>query len=383
MWGNDTGWIVSVLLAGSVGVVACGPRAVESTSSADAIDVSKGSKLSLALHGGPGPLASGQTITKASVTLSNVQLVDASGNTVALSSDAYTGDLVALQNKLGQIFPKQAIQAGSYSAMQFRLDGAWVEAHDAQGNATVYAAPGADTSQVPQSTSVQTLRFAGVDADDYAKCGLPQGGITVSGKSSLALEFPLAQSLQVKSGGTWVLKPRCRVVDQSTFSTLDVEFDLSNGATSFEKDWSKGFGVMLLDSNLVPVSQAALTESKSTAFRAHFAYLQSSDGPFVAALLPPAGYTLQSSVCFSIDLEPSASYCASVSVTSFQVTSGRSFAVGTDDKTQVVQHDAHGKVLAQTSEPVGTLADVAPKKHALPQLPGNPPPKTEHVDGGT
>jgi hypothetical protein len=104
----------------------------------------------------------------------------------------------------------------------------------------------------------------------------------------------------------------------------------------------------------------------------------------VAALLPPAGYSLESSVCFSIDLEPSANATASISVTSFQVLpSGRSFDVGTDDKTQVVQHDAHGKVLAQTSEPVGVLEDVAPKTRPLPQLPGNPPPKKEHADGGS
>ena len=119
------------------------------SSSADVIDVSSGSKMSLALRGGIGPIVSGQTITKATVTISDLELVDANGGSVVLSSNGFRGDLVALQNQLGQLFSQQSVQAGRYTAMRFRLRSAWVEAQDVNGALTVYASQDVDRVSSP------------------------------------------------------------------------------------------------------------------------------------------------------------------------------------------------------------------------------------------
>ncbi len=411
------GMLGIALLASSVGVVvACGSRdssgsgangggdsttasdsALPSTSSADVIDVSSGSHISLALRGGLGPILSGQTITKAVVSMSDLELVDASGASAVLSSAPFTGDLVELQDQLGQIFSQQSIQAGRYTALRFRLRSAAIEAQDAQGAATVYASQGADTSQFSKVGSVQTLQLAGLDPNGFVTCALPTGGIAVSGASSLALQFALAQSLVVQSDGTWVLTPRCWLVDQSTFSSLDVDYEMSSSASSYEQYWSSGFQVMLLDSNLYPICEVPIAVYQSATFRAHFVYLQSFEGPFVAVLVPPTGYALQSTVAFSVDVQQGTLCSASISVTSFEVVSGQSFAIGTGNECRVVQRDPRGNVLAQSNEAIGAVEDVAPTTHhrqpvssgeeapppaEVPQLPGNPPPKMGHRHGG-
>jgi hypothetical protein len=396
------GMLFLVLLTASGAVVAAcesttgSPSGVQSTSSADVVDVRSGSRASLALRGGLGPIVSGQTITKATVSLDDLQLVDANGGSVALSNAPFTGDLIALQDQLGPIFSAQSIQTGQYAALRFRLRSAWIEAQDTQGVTTVYASQGVDTSQFAQGTSVQTLQLAGLDSNGFVTCALPQGGIVVDGETALALQFALAQSLVVQSSGAWVLTPRCWLVDQGTFSSLDVDYQVSSEVSSSEQYFSSGFQVMLLDSNLWPVCEVPLAAYQSVTFRAHFVYLEAFQGPFVAALVPPPGYALQSSVAFSVDVQQSAACSASISVTSFQVVSGRSFDIGTDNRCHVVQRDPHGHVLAQTNEPIGAVEDVAPTMHhhepvasgeeepqaqPPPQLPGNPPPKMGHGHG--
>lgn len=398
------GMLFLVLLAASGAVVAAcesttaSPSGVQSTSSADVIDVRSGSRTSLALRGGLGPIVSGQTITKATVSLDDFELVDATGGSVVLSNTPFTGDLIALQDQLGQILSAQSIQVGQYTALRFRLRSAWVEAQDAQGATTVYASQGVDTSQFSPGTSVQTLQLSGLDSNGFVTCALPQGGIVVDGESALALQFALAQSLVVQSSGAWVLTPSCWLVDQSTFSSLDVDYQVTSEVSSSEQYFSNGFQVMLLDSNLWPICEVPLAAYQSATFRAHFLYLEAFQGPFVAALVPPPGYSLQSSIAFSVDVQQGAACNASISVTSFQVVSGRSFDIGTDDQCQVVQRDTHGRVLAQTSEPIGGVEDVAPTTHhhepvaqgqqesepqPPPQLPGNPPPRTGHEHGMT
>lgn len=305
------GMLFLVLLAASGAVVACeastpiSPSGLQSTSSADVIDVRSGSRASLSLRGGLGPFISGHSITKATVSLSDLELVDANGGSLVLSSAPFTGDLIALQNQLGQVLSTQSIQAGQYTAMRFRLRSAWIEAQDTQGATTVYASQGVDTSQFAQGTSVQTLQLSGLDSNGFATCALPQGGIVVNGESSLALQFALAQSLVVQSSGAWVLTPQCWLIDQSTFSSLDVDYQVSSQVSSSQY-FASGFQVMLLDSNLLPICEVPLAIYQSATFRAHFVYLEAFQGPFVAALIPPPGYSLQSSVAFSVDVQQSA-----------------------------------------------------------------------------
>ncbi|HEX8794232.1 MAG TPA: hypothetical protein VF765_24985 [Polyangiaceae bacterium] len=368
----------------------------QSSSSADVLDVKSGSRMSLALRGGMGPIVSGQTITKATVSLSDLELVDESGQSVALSSAPFTGDLVALQDQLGSIFAQQSVQAGRYTAMRFRLGGAAIEAQDGQGAASVYATQGFDTSQFSQVSSVQTLQLSGLDANGFVTCALPPGGLVVSGDASLALQFAFAQSLTVQSGGAWVLAPHCWLVDQSAFSSLDVDFEFASSVTSYQQYLQSGFQVILLDSNLYPVCEVPLVVFQSATFRAHFVYISWFQGPFVAALLPPAGFQLQSAVALSVDVQQSAVFSASISVTSFSLVSGRSFSIGTDRDSRIEHRDRHGNLLGQTTEPIGAVEDVAPTTHhrepvthgeqqptpaETPQLPGNPPPKRGHEHG--
>ncbi|HEX8794781.1 MAG TPA: DUF4382 domain-containing protein [Polyangiaceae bacterium] len=373
------GMFVLALLAGS-GVVAAGCEKSDATSrssSADVIDVSSGSEISLAVRGGIGPIISGQTLMKATVTMTDLELVADSGST-ALSGNSFTVQLLMLQNELGQLFSQQSVKAGHYTAMRFRLKSASVETQDVNGALTVYASPKADRSQFAKGARVKTLDLGGLDSDGLAKCALAPGGIVVSGASSLAVQFALAQSLAAPSRGDWVLTPACWLVDQSTYASLDVEFEPADGASSADQDLSHDFQVMLLDSNMWPVSEvpiAASTTQSAATYGAHFADLAAFQGPFVAALIPPVDYALQSGVAFSVDLKPSASCSASISNTSLQVVSDRLLDVATDDHCSVVQRDGHGHVLAKTSQPIGPVEDVAPKTQAaIPQLPGNPAP---------
>jgi hypothetical protein len=373
------GMFVLALLAGSGVAAGCeASHSMSQSSSADVVDVSSGSKVSLALRGGIGPIISGQTLMKATVTMTDLELVDGSGGSIMLSSDTFTVQLLTLQNELRKLVSQRSVKAGRYAAMRFRLKSAWVETQDVNAALTVYASPDADKSKFAKGASVRTLDLGGLDSDGFAKCALAPGGIVVSGASSLAVQFALSQSLATPSSGDWVLTPACWLVDESTFSSLDVDFEPASGASSGDQDLSHGFQVMLLDSNMWPVSEVPIAASQSaTTYRAHFADLAAFEGPFVAALIPPVDYSLQSGVAFSVDLQPSASCSASISNTSLQVVYGRLLDVGTDDHCSVVQRDRHGHVLAKTSQPIGPLEDVAPNKQATtPQLPGNPAPKT-------
>ena len=139
------GMLALALLAGSGVVAGCEARnstgggargeVLETTasqsSSEDAIDVSTDSKLALSLRGSVGPIISGQTLTKATVTMSNLELVDGSGGSVALSGNGFQADILGLQNQVGQLFPAQPVKAGRYTALRFRLKNAWVVAQDA------------------------------------------------------------------------------------------------------------------------------------------------------------------------------------------------------------------------------------------------------------
>jgi hypothetical protein len=369
------GMLALALLAGS-GVAMAG---------SDAIDVSTDTKLSLALRGSVGPIISGQTLTKATVTMTDLELVDGSGSSVSLSSNGFMADLLGLQNQTGQLFPAQPVKAGRYPAMRFRVKNAWVEVQDANGALTAYASPGVDKSQLSRDTSVQTLDFGGLDSAGYASCAVAPGGVVLGDTSTLALHFALAQSLATSSSSVWVLTPVCWVVDPTTYSSLDVDLAPSSGDSADDKDLANGFQVMLLDSNMWPISEVPLASSQPATYSAHFADLASFQGPFVAALLPPDGYKLQSGVAFSVDLQPSASATASISVTSLQVVSGRLLDVSTADHCSVVQHGRSGTVLAKTSQPIGALKDVAPTTHHPQPVPAGrqplPPAPTPHLPG--
>ena len=373
------GMLALALLAGS-GVALAG---------SDSIDVSTDSKLALSLRGSVGPIIYGRTLTKATVTMSNLELVDDSGGSVALSGNGFMADLLGLQNQVGQLFPAQPVKAGRYSALRFHLKNAWVVAQDANGALTAYASAGADKRQFSKGTTVQTLDFGGLDSDGFVACAVAPGGVVLGDTSTLALHFALAQSLATSSSSVWVLSPVCWVVDPFAYSSLDVNLAPASGDSADDKDLANGFQVMLLDSNLWPISEVPLASSQSATYSAHFADLQSFQGPFVAALIPPDGYQLKAGVAFSVDLQPSASATASISGTSLQVVSGRLLDVATADHCSVVQHDHSGTVLAKTSQPIGAVKDVAPTTHhpqpvpagrqplapaPTPHLPGNPAP---------
>ena len=64
------------------------------------IHVAANAEASLALRGGLGPIVEGQTVTKAMVTLQDLQLVDTNGRSVPIIQGTFTTDLVSLQNDL-------------------------------------------------------------------------------------------------------------------------------------------------------------------------------------------------------------------------------------------------------------------------------------------
>ncbi len=243
--------------------------------------------LALSLRGSVGPIISGQTLTKATITMTDLELVDGSGGSVALSSNGFMADILGLQNQVGQLFPAQPVKAGRYSALRFHLKNAWVVAQDANGSLTAYASAGADKSQFSKGTTVQTLDFGGLGSDGFVSCAVAPGGVVLGDTSTLALHFALAQSLATSSSSVWVLSPVCWVVDPFTYSSLDVNLAPASGDSAEDKDLANGFQVMLLDSNLWPISEVALASSQSATYSAHFANLQSFQGPFVAALIPP------------------------------------------------------------------------------------------------
>lgn len=345
------------------------------TASSDVIHVAQQSQVGLALRGSLGPVIDGQTLTKSVLTLEDVELVSASGSgsNVVLVSGQMTTDLLSVQNDLQQLVQQQAIQAGQYMAIRFRLDSAYVETVDAQGATDVYASQGVDVSRFTSVSAVHRLQLGGIGPDGYVTCAVPQGGIDLHASATLALQFSLAESLTVQQGGAWIFSPRVWVVDASTFSSIDVQYDLSS--TSYGQYLSQGFQVMLLDGNLRPCSQAVLVQQSSTLFVASFRYVEYFQGPFVAVLLPPAGVSLTSTIATSVSVQQSVTAVTSVSVSSVQRVSSSSISLSTSSQSSVTLRSRTGQVVAQTSSPIGPIEDVAPRERPRePVRPGEQPP---------
>jgi len=349
----------------------------------DVIDVAQQSQVGVALRGSLGPVIDGQTITRSVLTLEDIELVSASGSNVVLMSGQMTTDLLSVQNDLTQLVQQQAIQAGQYTAVRFRLDSAYVETVDAQGATYVYASQGVDVSQFTSVSAVNQLQLGGIGPDGYVTCAVPQGGIDLQGSATLALQFSLAESLTVQQGGAWMFSPRVWAVDASTFSSIQVEYDLSS--TSYAQYLSEGFQVLLLDGNLRPCSQAVLVQQSSTLFVASFQYVESFQGPFVAVLLPPAGVSLTSTVATSVSVQQSVTAVTSISVSSLQQVSSSSFAVSTSSQAAVTLRSRTGQVVGRTNVPIGPIEDVAPRERPRePLRPGEqpaPPAPPPHLHG--
>ena len=96
-----------------------------------------------------GPIIEGQTVTRAVVTIEDVELVSESGASVVLAQGAMNVDLLAAQNDLDQLVQQQSIDVGRFTQLRFRLDSAFVEAIDAQSVTHVFASEGVDTSRLP------------------------------------------------------------------------------------------------------------------------------------------------------------------------------------------------------------------------------------------
>ena len=365
------------------------------------IDVAQGSKMSLGVRGGLGPVIEGRSITKAMVTIQDVELVNASGASVALFRDSVTIDLLEVQDDIRSLFGDQAIDAGQFTQVRFRLTSAWIESVDEQGATEVFASEQADRSQFSSVQTVDQLQLAGQDSGGFVTVALPQDGIHVQGSASLALHFALAESLTVQSESVWSFSPRVWIVDQSIFSSVDVQFEASSG--DYAEYFSQGFQVVLLDANRRPVCQAALVESSSSIFVASFQYIEFYQGPFTAVLVPPRAFSLSTAVAVSIDVQQSVRVQASVSVTSVQqvsgTTRGGTIAIRTSDQAQVVARSSRGDVVHQGTAPVGPIENVtsqhpakepvgpgqqAPGQADPPHLPGLPAPGPAHGgrDGG-
>jgi hypothetical protein len=350
-----------------------------STAAADTalIDVGPDSQASLALRGGIGPVIEGQTITKAMVTMEDVELVSASGAPVVLLHDPVTTDLLTVQDNLRPLFGDQAIEAGQFTQLRFRLKSAWIQTADDQGVPHVFASDQADRSQFSSIEEVNRLDLGGFDPDGFVDVALPQDGIQIQGTASLALSFSLAESLTVESDTVWALAPRVWIVDKEIFSSVDVEFDASSAG--YEEFLSQGFRVMLLDADLRPVCETSVVEQSSTLFVAHFRFIEFFRGPFTAVLVPPIGFSLSSAVAVSIDVQQSVRVQASISVSSVQRISGTARAgtleISTSSQASIVQRSSQGVVVRQGTGAVGSIEQVAPQTPPRePLRPGEQPP---------
>jgi hypothetical protein len=362
----------------------------EASAQSGVIDVASNSQISLSLRGGLGPIVEGRTVTKAIVTVSDVELVSESGRSLVVSSEARRVDLLAFQNDLDQLVASRSIEVDRYREIRFRLRSAWIETTDDQQVTRVFASEEADRSEFSAVQSVGRLEIQGITLDGFVSCALPDTGIRVQGTASLAIHFALAESLTMQSADVWVLNPRAWCVDASSFSSLDLEFQLTEETYT---ELSQGYSVMLLDAGLRPVCRANLTRFSSASLTASFRFLESFQGPFVAVLLPPSGIVLDSSVAVSVDVSASVRVETNVSVTSVQRL-GRTgnvttVAVRTASNADVIEHDATGVVTGRHQRPIGCIENVAPQSgpreplrpgehapppSAAPTLPGLPPP---------
>jgi hypothetical protein len=231
---------------------------------------------------------------------------------------------------------------------------------------------------------VSRLELAGLDADGFCTVALPQGGIRIEDTAALAMHFSLAESLTVQSEDVWVLHPNVWAVDEGTLSSVDVQFQASS---SFSQYLTQGFHVILLDTNLRPVSQASLAAVSSTLYSASFQYVASFQGPFVAVLVPPPGIVLASQMAISIDIQTRVHVQTSVGLRSVQ-RSGSALDIRTGDRAVSVQRDHQGHIVQQEERPVGWIDDVAPHMRSReptragtqpameapsPNIPGLPP----------
>ena len=349
------------------------PSRASAPDSAGAIEVARDSQVSLRLRGGLGPIVEGQTVTKAMVSLQDVELVGADGTPVPLLSNGVTTDLVGLENSLQSLVDEQTVAAGHYTDLRFRLTSAWIETVDAQSVTRVFASQGVDPSQFG-SESVSRLDLGGLGPDGLLSVALPQSGIALQGSASLALHFALAESLSLQDGGTWLLSPRVWAVDASQFSSLDVDFAISSESES--QYLTQGFQVMLFDANRYPVCEAPLTVVSSTVLAASFQYVESFQGPFVAVLVPPSGVSLDSDVAVSVDVRQSVHVETSIDVSSVQERGAGRFDVRCGDQARVTERTRQGQVVDQRQQRVGSIDDVTPHMApSEPLRPGEKPPR--------
>lgn len=324
------------------------------------VDVQSASTVSFAMRGGAAPIVDDQTIERAVVTLDRIELVGADGSVVTLLDRPQTFDLLALQNDLSTFVQGHRLEPGRYTGFRCHLAGAWVEAVGPQGTPAIYATPGLDPGQfaayAQQVGSVQTLQLAGMESGGWFRVGLPPDGLVVRGAATLAFHLDLSQSLYLQDGA-WVFAPYVWCVDADTFSSLAVEF--ASSQSEFYSYVQQGFQVALLDAGLNPVAYAPITPLEGGVYGAQFQYLEPFGGPYVAVLVPPAGYSIASAVSVSVDLRASVRARTVIDVSGFSV-SGRTLDIRTANEARFFERTRAGRVIAQTTRPVGPIRAVAP-----------------------
>jgi hypothetical protein len=350
-------------------------------SSSGGIDIAPSSRLSLALRGGLGPLIPGQTITKAMVTMEDLQLV-ATNSAAPLVRNSVTVDLVALQDDLQQIMDQQSVQAGEFTHMRFRLRSAWIQTLDDQDETHVFASPDVDLGQFSSVGRVGQLELTGIGSDGFVSVAVPQSGISVKGSASLALHFVLAQSLSSQSDDAWVLRPRVWVSDASLFSSLDLMYDAENSQDS--ELIVDGFQVMLFDAGLRPVCAAPLVRRSSTRLAAMFHYLEHFEGPFIAVLVPPERCTLDSVIAVSLDLKQAVRAEAHVRLSSVKqmskVGDRVKLEVRANGQALLVERALTGEIVSQRRRPVGAIEQISTRTTPNePLRPGEAPLPPERV----
>jgi hypothetical protein len=376
---------------------------------AQVIDIAADSHLSIAMRGGGGPIVEGQTVTRAMITISDVELVSDSGETQVLRQDAVSLDLLALENRLQTLVQQQSIAAGRFTSCRFRLSSAWIETEDTQGGVRVFASDGVDPSQFASAgvSRASRLDLAGFDSDGFVEVALPQDGIAVSGDAQLAFHFDLAESLTFRRDSC-VLSPNVWIVDQSIFSSIDVQLEATTEITQLVDE---GFQVELFDAGFNPICTLPLTQVSATVLVASFQLIESFGGPFVAVLVPPSGFALSASIAVSVDVQAGVAVQTAIDVSSISVVSRTSslttLDVRTSRRARVVARDRKGVIVNQSDRDIGSLDQVAPrhppkwperaghehKQNPTPSLSGMPaplgnpgpkppPPRPRTHDGG-
>src|SRR5262249_39173037 len=139
-------------------------------------------------------------------------------------------------------------------------------------------------------------------------------GLRVFEATTVALRFDLAESLFVRQDGAVVLSPVVRAFDTRFASSLDVSFAFAQAVSTHASFQSSQ--VVLLDGRQRPVAIQPITALAGGTFGSQFRFLDASEGPFIAELVPAPGFRFSQAVAVSVDVRVSVRVEAQVSIQS-------------------------------------------------------------------